>query len=102
MARRSPSSGVASQPGKTQAEVKFGRKKAEIVTIASTAKISVVTPAGDKGPVDVSVMFDSGDDFKIPNGFRYVEPADGEAARKAFFGGQKSAAADKIQIEKKQ
>jgi hypothetical protein len=94
--------GAGFQPGKTQAEVRFGRKKAETVTIASTSKIRVVTPPNDKGPVDISVMFDSGDAFKIPNGFRYIEPADGEAARRAFFGGQKSSGADKIQIEKKQ
>jgi hypothetical protein len=31
-------------------------------------------------------------DFKIANGFRYVEPADGESARRAFFGGQQAAA----------
>jgi hypothetical protein len=95
--------GSGFQPGKTQAEVKFGRKKAELVTIASTTKIRVVTPANEKGPVDVSVMFDSGDAFKIPNGFRYVEPADGEAARRAFFNGQKNAGdPNKIEIEKKQ
>ena len=76
------------QPGKTQAEVKFGRRKAESVTIASTSKIRVVTPPNEKGPVDVQVMFDDGATFKIPNGFRYVEPAAGESARRAFFGGQ--------------
>src|SRR5579863_6516052 len=52
------------QPGKTQAEVKFGRKKSETVTIASTGKIRVVTPANEKGPVDVTVMFDDGSTFK--------------------------------------
>ena len=48
-----------------------------------------MTPPNDKGPVDVQVMFDDGSAFKIANGFRYVEPADGEAARRAFFTGQK-------------
>jgi hypothetical protein len=91
------------QPGKTQAEVRFGRKKAETVTIASNSKIRVVTPPNEKGPVDVKVMFDSGEAFQIPNGFRYLEPADGEAARRAFFNGQKGASgANKIEIEKKQ
>jgi hypothetical protein len=90
------------QPGKTQAEVKFGRKKCETVTIASNSKIRVVTPPNEKGPVDVKVMFDSGESFQIPNGFRYIEPADGEAARRAFFGGQKGpSGANKIEIEKK-
>jgi hypothetical protein len=63
------------QPGRTQAEVKFGRRKADSVTIASNSKIRVVTPPNDKGPVDVQVMFDDGATFKIANGFRYVEPS---------------------------
>jgi hypothetical protein len=91
------------QPGKTQAEVKFGRRKAESVTIASAGKIRVVTPPNDKGPVDVQVMFDDGATFKIANGFRYVEPSAGESARRAFFGGgQQGATKDKIEVEKKQ
>jgi hypothetical protein len=91
-------------PGKTQAEVKFGRRKAEHVQIASTTKIRVVTPPNDKGPVDVQVMFDDGSAFKVANGFRYVEPSDGEAARRAFFTGQKgqTGSKDKIEVEKKQ
>lgn len=90
------------QPGKTQAEVRFGRKKAEIVTIAATNKIKVVTPVGDKGPIDVTVAFDDGHAFKIPNGFRYVEPNDGETARRAFFsGGKPAAGGQKIELEKK-
>jgi hypothetical protein len=93
------------QPGKTQAEVKFGRRKSESVTIASTTKIRVVTPPNDKGPVDVQVMFDDGATFKIANGFRYVEPSAGESARRAFFSGgqqQGGSAKDKIEVEKKQ
>jgi hypothetical protein len=94
--------GSGFQPGKTQAEVKFGRKKAESVTIASNSKIKIVTPSNEKGPVDVTVMFDDGSMFKVPNGFRYIEPADGENARRAFFsGGQKAGGANKIEIEKK-
>jgi hypothetical protein len=90
------------QPGRTQAEVKFGRKKAESVVIASNSKIKVVTPSSDKGPVDVNVMFDDGNSFKITNGFRYVEPAQGDNARRAFFSGSKpgSSGAAKIEIEK--
>jgi len=87
------------QPGKTQAEVRFGRKKADSVIIAAVNKIKVVTPAGDKGPVDVTVAFDDGRYFKIANGFRYVEPAEGESARRAFFSGGK--AKSKIEVEKK-
>lgn len=90
-------------PGKTQADVRFGRKKAEHVIIASGSKITVVTPAGEKGPVDVSVMFDDGASFKIPNGFRYVEPAAQDNARKAFFSGKpgEQGGGGKIEIEKK-
>ncbi|HET6283299.1 MAG TPA: IPT/TIG domain-containing protein [Polyangia bacterium] len=91
------------QPGKTQAEVKFGRKKVESVVIASNSKIKVITPANEKGPVDITVMFDDGSTFKIPNAFRYVEPSDSGSARRAFFsGGEKGPAAPgKIEIEKK-
>jgi len=87
------------QPGKTQAEVRFGRKKADSVIIAAVNKIKVVTPAGDKGPVDVTVAFDDGRFFKVQNGFRYVEPAEGESARRAFFSGGKPK--NKIEVEKK-
>ena len=90
------------QPGKTQAEVKFGRKKAESVIIASANKIRVVTPSNEKGPVDVQVMFDDGAAFKISNAFHYVEPAESDNARRAFFGGQKNNGANKIEIDKKQ
>jgi hypothetical protein len=94
--------GAGFQPGKTQAEVKFGHKKSETVTIASANKIRVVTPANDKGPVDVTVMFDDGSTFKIPNAFRYVEPAAGDNTRQAFFGGQKSTGGgNKIEVQKK-
>ncbi len=89
------------QPGKTQAEVRFGRKKAEIVTIASTGKIKVVTPVGDKGPTDVTVAFDDGRVFKLSNGFRFVEPAENQNARNAYFHGGKGPAAGKIELEKK-
>jgi hypothetical protein len=92
--------GSGFQPGRTQAEVRFGRKKADSVIIAAANKIKVVTPAGDKGPVDITVAFDDGRAFKIPNGFRYMEPADGESARRAFFsGGNKAGGPRKIEIE---
>jgi hypothetical protein len=87
-------------PGKTQAEVRFGHKKSEVVTIASTTKIKAVTPPGEKGPVDITVSFDDGRAFKIANGFRFVEPAENSNARSAFFGGNKPASG-KIEIEKK-
>ena len=90
------------QPGKTQAEVRFGRKKAEVVTIAATTKIKAVTPVGDKGPVDVTVAFDDGRAFKITNGFRYVEPVENQNARNAFFsGGKLGPGPKKIELETK-
>jgi hypothetical protein len=92
--------GEGFQPGRTQAEVRFGRRKSEVVTIASKGKLRVVTPAGDKGPVDVTVAFDDGRAFKLTNGFRYVEPAESQNARNAFFQGNKPAAG-KIELEKK-
>ena len=80
--------GSGFEPGKTQAEVRFGRRKAEQVVIASPSRISVVTPAGDKGPVDVTISFDTGASFKIPNGFEYLSPQGGTDVRKAFFSDQ--------------
>src|SRR5688500_1048952 len=77
------------QPGKTGVEVRFGRKKAEQVVISSSDKISVVTPPGDKGPVDVTLSFNDGSSFKIPNGFRYAAPSGGQDVRNAFFSGKK-------------
>jgi hypothetical protein len=74
------------QPGKTQARVMFGTHVCDQVVIASTSKISVVTPSGDKGPVDVTLDFDNGTRFKIPNGFRYLEPKQTGDLRQAFFG----------------
>ena len=74
------------QPGKTQARVMFGKHVCDQVVIASTSKIAVVTPSGDKGPVDVTLDFDNGLRFKIPNGFRYMEPKQTGDVRQAFFG----------------
>jgi hypothetical protein len=77
--------GSGFEPGKTQVEIRFGRARAEQVTVDSADKITVVTPPGDKGPVDVTLMFDNGAQFKIAQGFRYVVPSAGEDVRKAFF-----------------
>jgi hypothetical protein len=84
--------GTGFQPGKTQVEVRFGRHKVEQVVISSSNKINIVTPAGDKGPVDVTLAFDDGAYFKIPNGFRFVAPAQDDV-RKAFFSGKAGEAA---------
>jgi len=90
------------EPGKTQAEVRFGRKKSENVIIASDSKIKVMSPSGEKGPVDISVAFDDGRQFKIPNAFRYVEPGDNDSVRRAFLSnGAKTGSTNKIELEKK-
>ena len=78
--------GTGFQPGKTQARIMFGKHICDQVVISSTNKISVVTPNGDKGPVDVTIDFDNGSRYKIPNGFRYVEPKQTGDVRQAFFG----------------
>ena len=74
--------GAGLQPGKTQVR---GSHIAEQVVISSRDKINVVTPNGDKGPVDVTLDFDNGQRFKIPGGFRFVEPKQNDDMRKAFF-----------------
>ncbi len=77
--------GVGLQPGKTGVRVAFGRHVSEQVVISSKDKINLVTPSGDKGPVDVILDFDDGQRFKIPAGFRYVDPKETDDLRKAFF-----------------
>jgi hypothetical protein len=59
--------------------------RADQVSISSTNKITVVTPPGNRGPVDVTLMFDDGAQFKIAEGFRYVPPSETGDVRKAFF-----------------
>lgn len=84
--------GSGFEPGKTQVQVMVGRKKAEQVMIASSNKITILTPPGDRGPVTVKLLFDDGAAFEIPDGFRYVQPQAGEQAREAFFSGKPGAA----------
>jgi large repetitive protein len=78
--------GSGFQPGKTQARITFGTHICDQVVISSSNKIMVVTPAGDKGPVDVTLDFDNGSRFKIPGGFRYMEAKQTGDVRQAFFG----------------
>jgi|SRR4051794_9952840 hypothetical protein len=77
--------GSGFQPGKTQVEVRFGRHRAEGVIIASSSKITVVAPSGDKGPVDVTLDFDNGARFTVPSGYHYLVPQATGDVRKAFF-----------------
>src|SRR5690242_2877576 len=49
------------QPGRGGVTVKFGKRDATAVVVASADKINVTTPAGDKNTsVDVTVIFDDG------------------------------------------
>jgi hypothetical protein len=80
------------QPGKTGVRVALGSHVAEQVVISSRDRINLITPSGDKGPVDVILDFDDGQRFKIPGGFRYVDPKETEDLRKAFFNKPKAPA----------
>jgi hypothetical protein len=73
------------EPGKTQVDVKFGSRPAAQVSIGSSDKITVVTPPGDKGPVDVTLMFNNGEALVLRAGFHYVTTAGTDDTRKAFF-----------------
>ncbi|MCG5054313.1 MAG: IPT/TIG domain-containing protein [Myxococcales bacterium] len=77
--------GAGFEPGTTTADVRFGRKRAEGVVIASTTDINVTTPSSERGPVDVTVILNDGTAFTIPNGFRYVEPQDSAKVREAYL-----------------
>jgi hypothetical protein len=81
--------GAGLQPGKTGVRVAFGRHVSEQVVISSKDKINLVTPSGEKGPVDVILDFDDGQRFMIPAGFRYVDPKETDDLRKAFFNKRK-------------
>jgi hypothetical protein len=62
------------QPGRGGVTVKFGSHDATPVIVASSDKIQVTTPPGDKNTtVDVIVTFDDGKAFRVPNGFHYIE-----------------------------
>lgn len=65
------------QPGRGGVTVTFGKRPATSVVVASSDKISVLTPGGDANTtVDVTVVFDDGKAFKLTNGFHYMAPAD--------------------------
>lgn len=80
--------GTGFEPGQTTAEVRFGRKRAEGVVIASSTQINVTSPPSDRGPVDVTVILNDGKAFTIPNGFRYVAPQDPGKVREAYLKGE--------------
>ncbi len=85
--------GAGFQPGRAGVTVKFGSRDATPVVVASSDKIQVTTPPGDKNAtVDVYVTFDDGKTFKVPAGFHYVESGlDRKTMNNAFnqMGGKK-------------
>jgi hypothetical protein len=73
------------QPGRSGVTVRFGRREATSVAVASTDKIKVLTPSGDKNTtVDISVVFDDGRAFLVKNGFRYLDSNQRATMDKAF------------------
>ncbi len=80
--------GTGFEPGQTTAEVRFGRKRAEGVVIASNTQINVTTPPSERGPVDITVILNDGKAFTIPNGFRFVAPQDPSKVREAYLKGE--------------
>lgn len=80
------------QPGRSGVTVRFGRREAGSVAVASSDKIKVLTPPGDKNTtVDISVVFDDGRAFLVKNGFRYIDSNQRATMDKAFnaFGDKK-------------
>lgn len=64
-------------------QVQFGKHNASGVVIESPTKMKVQTPAGDKNAaVDVTVIFDDGRAFRLPNAFRFI---DAQAAGKGML-----------------
>ena len=55
--------------------VYFGTAKATAVSIRSSEALVVTTPAGQKGPVDVTLRADDGNAFLMKQGFRYEDMA---------------------------
>ena len=65
------------QPGRGGVTVTFGKRAGTSVAVASTDKITVMTPGGDPNTtVDVTVIFDDGKAFKLANGFHYMAQVD--------------------------
>jgi hypothetical protein len=65
------------QPGRSGVTVKFGNRPGTSVAVASSDKITVMTPGGDPNTtVDVTVVFDDGKAFKLANAFHYMAQVD--------------------------
>lgn len=62
------------QPGRGGVTVKFGKRDATAVVVASADRIKVTTPPGDaNSTVDITVIFDDGKAFKLGNSFKYID-----------------------------
>jgi hypothetical protein len=74
------------KPGRGGVTVKFGKRDATSVVVASTEAINVMTPSGDPNTtVDVTVIFDDGKAFKVANAFHYMQPVENrQTLDKAF------------------
>jgi hypothetical protein len=55
--------------------VYFGTARATAVSIRSSEALVVSTPAGQQGPVDVTLRSDDGNAFLVKQGFRYEDMA---------------------------
>jgi hypothetical protein len=53
--------------------VYFGNAKAKSLTIRSTEALTVTSPSGQPGPVDVTVRADNGEAFLLKQAFRYED-----------------------------
>lgn len=74
------------KPGRGGVTVKFGKRDATSVVVASSEAINVMTPGGDPNTtVDVTVIFDDGKAFKVGNAFHYLAPVENrQTLDKAF------------------
>jgi hypothetical protein len=51
----------------------FGNQKAKAVTIRSKEALTVTTPSGSVGPVDVTIRADDGNAFLMKQAFKYED-----------------------------
>ncbi|HEY3354254.1 MAG TPA: IPT/TIG domain-containing protein [Polyangia bacterium] len=61
---------------KTGVQVKFCKAEAKNVVILGDTQIKAQSPANPKGTCDVTLTFDDGRAYKVPNAFRYMEPSE--------------------------
>jgi hypothetical protein len=69
---------------KAGVQVKFCRAESKSVVLLGDTQIKATSPAGEKGPCDITLTFDDGRAYKVANGFRYMEP--GELMKRDMLG----------------